>query len=79
MSRVLPILGFGLTIVVGGFYWATWDSCREYLDSLVLGDVYYTLMLHIWTWIPAILLIIAIMCLILAGVRSNETKRKEGY
>ena len=78
MSRILPILGFGLTIVVGGFYWATWDACRGYLDSIVINDAYYTLMRHIWAWIPAILLIVAIMCLVLAGVRHNETKR-EGY
>ena len=74
MSRVLPFIGFGLTIVVGGIYWATWDACREYLDSLVLNDVYYTLMRQIWAWIPAIILIVAIMCLIVAGTQSHESK-----
>lgn len=74
MSRVLPILGFGLTIVVGGFYWATWDACREYLDNLVLDDVYYMLMRQLWSWIPAILIIVALMCLILAGTKQNEMR-----
>ena len=71
MSKILPFIGFGLTIVVAGIYWATWDACREYLDSLVLNDVYYTLMRTIWAWIPAIILIVAVMCLIVAGTRTH--------
>jgi len=77
LGKILPVIGFGLTIVVGGIYWVTWDLCREYLDSLILDDIYYVLMRHIWAWIPAILLIVAVMCLIIAGTSSRE--HKEAY
>lgn len=76
MSHVLPFISFGLTIVAGGIYWATWDACREYLDDLVLNDVYYTLMRTIWAWIPAIILIVAVLCLIVAGTQHSRSRRE---
>lgn len=71
-SKAGPLIIFGLTIVAGGLYWAIWDSSRSYLDSIVLQDVYYTLMYWGFRMIPAVLLIIAVMCLIVAGTSSRE-------
>jgi len=64
LSRVGPLIVFGLTIIVGGIYWALWDASREYLDNILVEDIYYTLMYWGFRMIPAVLLIIAIICLI---------------
>jgi len=74
LGKILPVIGFGLTVVIGGVYWATWDGCRSYLDNLVLGGSYYMLIRHVWAWLPAILLICAILCLIIAGTNAREHK-----
>jgi len=72
LSRVGPLILFGFTIVAGGLYWALWDSCREYLDSILIQDVYYDLMYWGFRIIPAVLLIIAIMCLIASGIGRSK-------
>jgi len=77
MSRVLPLIGFGFTLVVGGMFWALWDGSRSYLDNLVIEDSYYILMRHVWAWIPAILLFIGMMCLISAGIAKARERRVE--
>jgi len=68
LSRVIPLIAFGLTIVVGGLYWALWDGSRSFIDQFVVNDVYYQLMIWVWGAIPAILIIVGILCLIAAGV-----------
>ena len=76
MSRVGPLIVFGLTIIAGGAYWMLWDDCRSYLDNILIQDEFYLLMYWIWRVIPAILIFVAIMCLISAGIgirRRRET------
>lgn len=72
MSRVGPIIVFIITIVAGGIYWATWEGCREYLDDLLIQDVYYELMFFVWRMIPAVLIFVGIMCLIVAGMGRSK-------
>ena len=78
MSKVLPLLSFGFLLVLGGMYWALWDGSRSYLDSLVIEDSYYILMSHVWAWIPAIMLLVGIMCLIGAGILARK-QSEVGY
>lgn len=68
MSRVGPLVVFGLTFVVGGMFWALWDGSRSAFDSILVADEYYTLIFFIWRMIPVILLIVGIMCLVSAGI-----------
>ena len=74
MSRIGPVIVFIFTIVVAGLYWATWDACRSYLDSIVINDPYYILMYWIWRMIPAVILFIGIMCLISAGISRGRER-----
>lgn len=70
-SKVAPLIVFGITFVVGGLYWAVWDGSRYLLDNILVEDVYYTWMYWGWRMIPAVLLIVGIMCLISAGINSR--------
>ena len=74
MSRVVPLLTFGLTLVVGGMLWSLWDGSREFLDSFIIEDAYYILIRHVWAWIPGILIIVGIMCLIAAGISKSRER-----
>lgn len=74
MSRVGPIVLFIFTILAAGMYWATWDACRSYLDSIVINDSFYILMYWIWRLIPAVVLFVGIMCLISAGISHSREK-----
>lgn len=77
MSKVGPLIIFGLTLTVGGAYWALWDASRGYLDNVLIEDMYYELMYFGFRAIPAVILIVGIMCLISAGV-SIRNNRLEG-
>ena len=72
MNRVAPLIVFIVTIIVGGMYWALWDDCQSYLATFVVHDVYYELMSWVFQLIPAIILVVAILCLILAGLGSRS-------
>lgn len=72
MSRVLPFLAFGMTMIVGGMYWMLWDDSRSYLDFLVVNDAYYELAYFLWRMIPIMLLIVGIIFLIVAGVNASK-------
>jgi len=71
LSRVVPLVVFGITLFVGGLYWAVWDGSRSFIDFLVINDVYYELAFFIWRMLPVVMLIIGILCLILAGVSAS--------
>ena len=77
MSRVLPLIVLGITLFVGGLYWMLWNDSTTYLDNLVINDAYYTLASFIWRMIPAVLLIVGLLCVIMAGV--NATRNNEVY
>jgi len=77
-SRVGPLIIFGLTLTVGGVYWALWDASRSYLDNIVIRDSYYELMYFGFRAIPAVLLIVGIMCLIAAGVNIHNSRLEGG-
>jgi hypothetical protein len=68
LSRVVPLIAFGVALVVGGFYWAVWEGSRGYLEDFVIADEYYNLGLLIWRIIPIVIIGIGIMCLIAAGM-----------
>jgi len=74
MSRVIPLVIFGFTLIIGGLYWNLWDGSREYLNNIIIEDSYYILMRYAWAWIPAILIFIGIICLILAGISKTREK-----
>jgi len=75
-SRVGALVIFGVTLLVGGAYWALWNASRSYLNNILIEDSYYELMYFGFRAIPAILMIVGIMCLISAGVniRSSRTE-----
>ena len=77
MSKVIPLIVFGFTLIIGGLYWTLWDGSREYLNNILIEDAYYILMRHVWAWIPAILIFIGIMCLISAGISKTRETRVE--
>lgn len=79
MSKVGPLLLFGITLVVGGIYWQLWEGSREYLDNILITDVYYTLMFWVWRMIPAIMIITGILCLISAGIIAQRQKAVMDY
>ena len=72
MSKVGPLIIFGITLIVGGAYWTLWDASRSYLDSLVINDVYYELIYWGFRVIPAVMLIVGVMCLISAAISTRE-------
>ena len=74
MSKVGPLLLFGVTLVVGGIYWMLWEGSREYLNNILVEDSYYTLIFWVWRMIPAILLISGMICLISAGIIVRQRK-----
>ena len=71
MSRVGPLIVFGITLIVCGGYWTLWDSSRSYLSSFVIEDSYYILIYWGFRILPAVLLIVGIMCLIVAGISNR--------
>ena len=77
MSKVVPLIIFGVTITVCGVYWALWDGSREYLDSILVEDAYYTLMYFGFRVLPIILIFIGIMSLIAAGVSKSRERSVE--
>ena len=79
MGKVIPLIAFGLTIFVGGLYWAVWNGSRTYLDNFVIVDEYYELMYFGWRMIPAVMLIVGLMCLIAAGVMARSQKEVVEY
>lgn len=79
MGKVGPLLVFGLALTVGGAYWALWDASREYLEDFVISDAYYELMYWGFRVIPAVLMIVGIMCLIAAGVAARGSKEVVEY
>jgi len=76
-SRVGPLVLFGFTLIAGGMYWMLWDSSREYLDNLLINDVYYQLIYWGWRVIPAILIFVGIMCLLSAGLTHSRERGVE--
>ena len=76
MSRVVPVIIFGFTLVVGGMYWMLWDGSREYLDNILIEDVYYTFMYWGWRAIPVVIILVGIMCMISAAITSRNTNRE---
>jgi len=66
--RIIPLIVFGVTLVVGGLYWTLWDGARDFLNNILIEDSYYTLIFFVWRMIPAIIIMIGIMCLIAAGI-----------
>ena len=74
MSKVIPLIAFGMTFVLGGAYWVLWDDSQSYLDSILIEDEYYELISFGWRMIPAVIIMVGVMCLIAAGVSS----RREG-
>lgn len=79
MSRVGPLVVFGLTLIAGGMYWMLWDGSRDFLDNILIADEYYTLMYWVWRVIPAIILFVGIMCLISAGIGIRRRKEMVEY
>jgi hypothetical protein len=79
MNKVGPLILFIVTLFVGGIYWATWEGARSYLDSFVIQNEYYILMSWGWRLVPAILLVISIICLIVAGLSGKTTQGAEDY
>ena len=74
MSKVGPIIMFGFTIAVAGLYYAVWEGSRSYFNNLIINDIYYELIYWGWRMIPAVLLIVGIMCLIMAGISESGGK-----
>jgi len=74
MSRVGPLIIFGVTLLVAGGYWTLWDASRGYLDNILIEDVYYELMYFGFRALPAIIMIVGIMCLISAGVSIRSSR-----
>ena len=72
MSKTGPLIIFGITLTVGGLYWSLWDASRSYLDNILIEDVYYELMYWGFRMIPAVMVIIGIMCLIAAGISMSQ-------
>jgi len=79
MSRVGPLVVFGLTLIVGGMYWMLWDGSRDFLDNILINDEYYILMYWVWRVIPAIILFVGIMCLISAGIGMRRRREMVEY
>jgi len=72
LSRAAPLLIFGITLFVGGLYWALWNSSKSYLDFLVVDDAYYQLAFFIWRIIPVVMLVVGIICIIVAGIGAAQ-------
>ena len=68
MSRVGPLIMFGIAIFVCGLYWALWDGARSYLDFIIVNDVYYELIAWLFQMIPAVLLFVGIICIIVGSI-----------
>ena len=79
MSRVGPLVVFGLALVVGGMYWMLWDGSRDFLNNILIQDQYYLLMYWVWRIIPGIILFVGIMCLISAGIGIHRRKEMVEY
>ncbi len=77
MSKVVPLIMFGLAFVVGGLYWALWNDSYGYLDSILIEDKYYSLIDFGWRMIPPVILFIGIMCLIAAGITAHRYRTVE--
>jgi len=65
---------FGVTIIIGGMYWALWDGTRSFISFLVLNDVYYELAFFIWRMIPIVMLFVGILCLIVSATSIRNEK-----
>ena len=76
MSKIAPLVLFGLAFVVGGMYWSLWNDSWDAFDNIVIKDSYYELINFGWRMIPAVILIIGIMCLISAGILSRRGREE---
>lgn len=68
LSRAVPLIAFGVALIVGGLYWAVWNASRDYLVDFIIVDEYYTLILWLWRLIPIAIIVVGIMCLVAAGI-----------
>ena len=72
LGKVIPLIAFGITVFLGGLYWHLWDDSRTYIDQFVVNNEYYTLMYWLWKMLPAVMIIIGLICLISAGVSASR-------
>jgi hypothetical protein len=78
LSKVIPLIGLGLGLIVIGAFWSLFDGSLSYFSDYVLRNDYYNLMKLGWDAMPVIVVIIGIFCLIAAGV-AYKTQYVEAY
>lgn len=76
MSKVIPLVMFGMAFILGGIYWHLWDDSIAVLDSILIEDVYYDLISFIWRLIPPAIIVVGIMCLIAAGIAAQKSREE---
>ena len=72
MSKILPLVAFGLGFLGAGAFFSLYDGAMPYLSSFVIEDKYYLFMESLWSVFPAIIMFIGIVFLIAAGVAASK-------
>lgn len=74
MSKVIPLIGFGVTLIGAGFFYHLFDDVIiNYIAPYMLTDIYQTGRNFLWDLIPWLVILIGIFCLIAAGIMSTST------
>jgi len=89
MSKVVPLIGFGVGIMVVGFYWHLYnDVFLMFIQQYVLGsytawgvsythDKFFDFMYMVWRILPWICVFIGVVLLIAAGASASGGKSVE--
>jgi len=85
MSKVIPLIGFGVGIMCVGFYWHLYNDVfimevSPYILSsytawgvIYSSDKYFDFMYMIWRLLPWICVIVGVMLLIVAGASASNS------
>ena len=77
MSKIIPLISFGMGLIGIGAFWTTFDECRVFFRNIIVYDEYHTLMEFGFDVMPIIAIIMGIFCLISAGVMARTKYQTE--
>lgn len=82
MIAVIIIIGIGIGLIAGGFYYHLFDDILiDFFASYVYdtSNVYYIGSQFIWDAIPWVMILVGLLCFILAGLYHHYTSMAGGY
>jgi len=77
LSKVVPLIMFGMGLIGAGAFWSVFNGVRYYFNPFEIEDSYFLLMELGWNAMPVIVILGGIMCLIAAAFSAARYRRVE--